>query len=289
MGEQLRFLARCLTGGLCSIVLFCTSCRHAPPHESGVRTVAEAATNKAERSGTYHEVKQGQTLWSIARVYGVDVQTLARVNKLSDITALYAGQKLYVSGITQRREIVSRCPCRTDTAKPSSSAKPFAEILRPLERSSMTKAISVSVSIPKEAMLERMPWIWPVQGEVARGFEQDATHRHDGIDIVAPRGSLIQAAADGEVIFSDWGPGGYGRIVILQHRVDVVTIYAHNHTNLVHPGQHVRQGDPIATVGQSGRATGNHLHFEVRYKAVPLSPYKLLPRRPSNIAALDRG
>ena len=289
MGEQFRFLARCLTGGLCSIVLFCTSCRHAPPHESGVRTVAEAATNKAERSGTYHEVKQGQTLWSIARVYGVDVQTLARVNKLSDITALYAGQKLYVSGITQRREIVSRCPCRTDTAKPSSSAKPFAEILRPLERSSVTKAIPVSVSIPKEAMLERMPWIWPVQGEVARGFEQDATRRHDGIDIVAPRGSLIQAAADGEVIFSDWGPGGYGRIVILQHRVDVVTIYAHNHTNLVHPGQHVRQGDPIATVGQSGRATGNHLHFEVRYKAVPLSPYKLLPRRPSNIAALDRG
>ena len=289
MGEQLRFLARCLTGGLCAIVLFCTSCRHAPPHASGVRTTVAAATDKAARTGTYHEVKQGQTLWSIARAYRVDIQTLARVNKLSDTTALYTGQKLYVPGATQQREIASRCPCGTETAKPAISAKPLAEILRPPERSLVTKAAPVSGSISKEAMLERLALIWPVQGEVARGFAQDATRRHDGIDILAPQGSLIQAAADGEVIFSDWGPGGYGRIVILQHKIDVITIYAHNHTNLVHPGQHVRQGEPIATVGQSGRATVHHLHFEVRYKAAPISPYKLLPRRPSNVAALDRG
>jgi murein DD-endopeptidase MepM/ murein hydrolase activator NlpD len=115
-----------------------------------------------------------------------------------------------------------------------------------------------------------------VQGEVSRGFEQNATRRHDGVDIVAPRGTSIQAAADGEVIFSGWGPGGYGRIVILQHQAEVITIYAHNHDNLVRLGQRVRQGEPIATVGQSGRATGNHLHFEVRYKAVPIPPYKFL-------------
>lgn len=289
MGEQLRFLARCLIGGLCSGVLFCTSCRHAPHHARGVHTAGKATTDKAERSGTYHEVKQGQTLWSIARAYGVDVQTLARVNKLSDTTTLYTGQKLYVPGATQQREIASRCPCRPETAKSSISSKPLAEILRPPERSSVTKATPAPVSIFKEAILAGMSFIWPVQGEVVRGFEQEATRRHDGIDIVAPQGSLIQAAADGEVIFSAWGPGGYGRIVIVQHQIDVVTIYAHNHTNLVQPGQHVRQGDPIATVGQSGRATGNHLHFEVRYKAVPIAPYKLLPRRPGNMAALDRG
>src|SRR5215472_15912539 len=102
MGEQLRFLARCLTGGLCFIVLFCTSCRHAPLHESSVRTAVEAATDKAERSGTYHEVKQGQTLWRIARAYRVDVQTLARVNKLSGRATLYTGQTLYVPGTTQQ-------------------------------------------------------------------------------------------------------------------------------------------------------------------------------------------
>jgi len=290
MGEQLQFLARCLIGGLCSLVLFCTSCRHAPPHASGVRTPVAAAMHTAEHSGAYHEVKQGQTLWSIARAYGVDVQTLTRVNKLSDTTVLYPGQKLYVPGATQQRDIVSRCrPCGMETPKPSSSPKRLTELLRPPAQSSAAKVAPIPVSLPKEAMLARMSLIWPVQGEVARGFIQDATRRHDGIDIVAPRGSLIQAAADGEVIFSDWGPGGYGRIVILQHQADVITIYAHNQTNLVQSGQHVRQGEPIATVGQSGRTTGNHLHFELRYKAVPISPYRLLPSRPSNMAALDRG
>jgi murein DD-endopeptidase MepM/ murein hydrolase activator NlpD len=237
----------------------------------------------------YHEVKQGQTLWSIARAYGIDVRTLARANQISGTTALYAGQKLYVPGATQQREIISRCPCGTETVvKPSSSVKALSEILPPAAGSSAAKAAHTVVTA-REAALERVALIWPVQGEVSRGFEQDATRRHDGVDIVAPRGTSIQAAADGEVIFSGWGPGGYGRLIILQHQAEVVTIYAHNHDNLVRLGQRVRQGEPIATVGQSGRATGNHLHFEVRHKAVPISPYKFLPLRPSNIAVLDRG
>jgi lipoprotein NlpD len=243
--------------------------------------------NKAAYPGVYHEVKQGQTLWSIARVYGVDVRTLAQVNHISDTTALHVGQKLYVPGATQQREIVGRCPCGAETVKPSSSVKTLSQILRPTARSAAAKAAHTVVTA-KETALQRVALIWPVQGEVSRGFAQDATHRHDGVDIVAPRGTSIQAAADGEVIFSGWGPGGYGRIVILQHQAEVVTIYAHNHDNLVRLGQRVRQGEPIATVGQSGRATGNHLHFEVRHKALPIPPHKFLPPRPSNVATLDR-
>ena len=60
--------------------------------------------------------------------------------------------------------------------------------------------------------------------------------------------------------------------MILRHATGLVTVYAHNHRNLVRAGQHVRQGDRIATVGRSGRATGFHLHFEVRRKTVPVSP-----------------
>jgi lipoprotein NlpD len=243
--------------------------------------------NKIAYPGVYHEVKQGQTLWSIARVYGVDVRTLAQVNQISDTAVLHLGQKLYVPETTQQREIVGRCPCRTETVKPSSSIKTLSQILRPTAGSAAAKAAH-TVSTAKETALQRVALIWPVQGEVSRAFAQDTTRRHDGVDIVAPRGTSIQAAADGEVIFSGWGPGGYGRIVILQHQAEVVTIYAHNHDNLVRLGQRVRQGEPIATVGQSGRATGNHLHFEVRHKALPISPHKFLPPRPSNVATLDR-
>jgi lipoprotein NlpD len=286
MGKCPRLFVRCLIGGICSFALLCLSCRHNSSARD-IHSAVDSTTDKSGHAGVYHEVKQGQTLWSIARAYGLDVQTLARVNQVADTTALSAGQKLYVPGATQQREIVSRCPCGKEAVKPAPSVKTFSEILRPSERSSVARALPSTV-LTKEAFPERVVLIWPMQGDVSRGFEQDARRRHDGIDIVAPRGTSIQAAADGEVIFSGWGPGGYGRIVILQHQAEVVTIYAHNHENLVQLGQRVRQGEPIATVGQSGRATGNHLHFEVRHKAVPIPPYKLLPHRSSNVAALDR-
>jgi murein DD-endopeptidase MepM/ murein hydrolase activator NlpD len=253
-----------------------------------MKTTQDASVHRTGHPGVYHEVKQGQTLWSIARAYGVDVPTLARVNQVSDTTALYTGQQLYIPGATQQREIVGRCPCVTETVKPTPSGKTLSEIFRPADRPSTAKAAHTTAPT-KDIALERVRLIWPVQGEVSRGFEQDAMRRHDGIDIVAPRGTAISAAADGEVIFSGWGPGGYGRIVILQHQVEVITIYAHNHDNLVQRGQRVRQGETIATVGQSGRATGHHLHFEVRHKAVPISPHKFLPPRPDNVAALDQG
>ncbi len=81
------------------------------------------------------------------------------------------------------------------------------------------------------------------------------------------------------MIFSDWGPGGYGRLVIVQHSADIVTVYAHNERNLVKSNQRVRKGQTIATVGRSGRATGYHLHFEVRRKTVPQPPFSFLPQR----------
>lgn len=287
MGEWLRLFIRCLIVGACSVALLSMGCRHRSLPSNGMGTVKRVPANKAAYPGVYHEVKQGHTLWGIARAYGVDVRTLARVNQISDTTALHVGQKLYVPGATQQREIVSRCPCGTETVKPSSSVKTLSQILRPAEGPAAAKAAHIAVTAKKTA-LQSVALIWPVQGEVSRDFAQDAARRHDGVDIVAPRGTSIQAAADGEVIFSGWGPGGYGRIVILQHRAEVVTIYAHNHDNLVRLGQRVRQGEPIATVGQSGRATGNHLHFEVRHKALPIPPHKVLPPRPSNVATLDR-
>ena len=106
-------------------------------------TTKSVPANKIEHPGVYHEVKQGQTLWSIARTYGVDVHTLARVNQVSDMAVLQVGQKLYVPGAIQQREIVSRCPCWTETVKPSSSVKILSEILRPAEGASQLKRLTL--------------------------------------------------------------------------------------------------------------------------------------------------
>jgi murein DD-endopeptidase MepM/ murein hydrolase activator NlpD len=117
---------------------------------------------------------------------------------------------------------------------------------------------------------------WPVEGRITSGFGPRRESFHDGIDIAAPRGTPVCAVADGEVIFSNV-LHGYGNIVIVRHRHGYVTVYAHNQRNLVQEGAIVRRGQRLAEVGQSGRATGPHLHFEVRKDNLARNPLRYLP------------
>jgi murein DD-endopeptidase MepM/ murein hydrolase activator NlpD len=98
---------------------------------------------------------------------------------------------------------------------------------------------------------------------------------HSGIDIDAPTGTPIRAAADGDVTEAAMN-AGYGREIILDHGHDVVTLYGHLSAIAVVVGQHVIRGQVIGYVGQSGRATGPHLHYEVRVHKVPVNPHKYL-------------
>ncbi|MGE0821096.1 MAG: M23 family metallopeptidase [Candidatus Binatia bacterium] len=127
-----------------------------------------------------------------------------------------------------------------------------------------------------EAREARGFFLWPIEGTVTSGFGPRRGSFHDGVDIAAPRGTPVYAAAAGEVIFSDV-LRGYGNIVILRHRKGYATVYAHNKRNLVKEGQRVRRGQRIAEVGQSGRATGPHLHFEIRRNNTTRDPLVFLP------------
>lgn len=119
--------------------------------------------------------------------------------------------------------------------------------------------------------------IWPVDGVVVSLFGSRDGQRHDGVDIGAPEGTAIWAAAAGKVIFAGEQPG-YGRIVILSHEDELVTVYAHNAANLVEDGDVVNQGDPIAQVGTSGGQSSPVLHFEVRVDKKPVNPLSKLPQ-----------
>jgi murein DD-endopeptidase MepM/ murein hydrolase activator NlpD len=100
--------------------------------------------------------------------------------------------------------------------------------------------------------------------------------RHDGIDIAAPEGTKVTAAADGTVLYVG-EQTGYGAVAILRHEGGLVTLYAHNAAVLVREGARVRRGEAIAKVGQTGRTTGPHLHFEVREGTRPRNPLLFLP------------
>jgi len=125
------------------------------------------------------------------------------------------------------------------------------------------------------------PSMWPVEGRVASSFgeREDPINGegafHTGVDIDAPYGTPVRASADGTVTGSQMG-AGYGREVTLDHGHDVITLYGHLSAAAVYPGQHVTRGEVIGYVGESGRATGPHLHYEVRLHNVPVNPYKYL-------------
>mgnify|MGYP001000386065 CR=1 FL=1 len=124
--------------------------------------------------------------------------------------------------------------------------------------------------------------IWPVSGTVSSGFGKRGKRAyHAGIDIPMPKGTSIKAAKDGVVkqvvSVKTRGFRGYGNVILLDHGKGISTLYAHCHTVKVKQGQRVRQGETIATVGRTGRATTNHLHFEVRLNGKPVNPVPYLP------------
>lgn len=99
---------------------------------------------------------------------------------------------------------------------------------------------------------------------------------HAGLDLRARAGTPVYAAAAGIVAASE-ASGAYGNVVILDHGGELRTLYAHHRENLVRPGDRVRRGQPIGLVGRSGNATGDHLHFEVRWKDGTVDPRTVLP------------
>jgi murein DD-endopeptidase MepM/ murein hydrolase activator NlpD len=123
---------------------------------------------------------------------------------------------------------------------------------------------------------------WPIGGtldraSIASPFGTRSGRLHEGIDLPAPAGTPVYAAADGEVVYAGDAIRGYGNLLVLQHEGDLLTVYAHNSELLVKAGDRVTVGQRIALVGQSGRATGPHLHFEVRAGQIPRDPMSYLP------------
>ena len=133
----------------------------------------------------------------------------------------------------------------------------------------------------RESLLAHTPLGYPVRGWITSPFgyrRSPFTGRrefHEGIDIAAPIGSPIRATADGVVVFTGWD-GGYGKLVVVDHGYGFSTRYGHCSKILVRVGERVKRGQVIARVGNTGRSTAPHLHYEVRVGKVAVNPYYYL-------------
>ncbi|MEC8957123.1 MAG: M23 family metallopeptidase, partial [Nitrospinota bacterium] len=129
----------------------------------------------------------------------------------------------------------------------------------------------------QKSLLSSTPSIWPARGWVTSGFGfrkspfTGLREKHEGWDIAARAGSKVRATADGEVVV-EGREYGYGNMVEVDHGYGVMTRYGHNSKHLVKVGDRVKRGQVIALVGNTGRSTGPHVHYEVLLHGVPVSP-----------------
>jgi peptidoglycan hydrolase-like protein with peptidoglycan-binding domain len=130
--------------------------------------------------------------------------------------------------------------------------------------------------VPASALSGPVRFLRPVSAPLGDGFGYPGGRRHDGIDFEAHSGDPVGAAGRGIVSFAGWNSGGYGNLVVIQHRLGFETYYAHLSSISVGVGQAVAGGSVIGAVGATGRATGPHLHFEVRLHGTPIDPAPLL-------------
>lgn len=234
---------------------------------------------------SFYRVKQGDTLWDIARRCGLDAATLAAANGLATCDYIVAGQYLAIPGgvvvhrvaegetlwdiATRYKVPVAVLAARNDLANPD-YLEVGQEIFVPVKDGSSPVA-----AVPGEPLAALD---WPVYGPLTSLYGPRGEGMHHGIDIAADGGTLIRAARHGRVVHA--GPAGtYGLLVVLDHGNGVTTCYGHCAAVLVEAGAEVRAGQPVALVGSTGRSTGPHLHFEVRVdgRAVDPLPYLLRP------------
>ena len=209
----------------------------------------------SKQRGVYHTVQKGQTLHSIARTYDIDVNRLKRINGIYNPLRLQVGTRLWIPEARQVLEIYSN------------------------KRGAKREKRGNKVKLNEDTKAIKGFLIWPIQGQLTSKFGNRNGRHHDGIDIGARKGAPIVSAADGKVMFSGWGPTGYGLMVIIKHKNNLTTVYAHNSHIHVHKNQLVKQRQKIASVGSTGRSTGPHLHFEVRNDSHAYNPLHYLPKQ----------
>lgn len=141
---------------------------------------------------------------------------------------------------------------------------------------------------------QKFQFDWPIwEARMTRGFLPHGTKRrkrpHKGIDLAAPRGTAVMASHEGKVIYTGKGFKGYGKMIMLESPTGWATLYGHLDKIIVSEGMNIKQGEVIGALGNTGRSSGPHLHFEIRKLDGPVDPLPLLPAGEALTNEVDNG
>jgi murein DD-endopeptidase MepM/ murein hydrolase activator NlpD len=257
----------------------------------------------AKKAATFqHTIKRGETLSTIAKKYGISVKLLAQINNLSNPNFVYEGQVLtlaatgevaenYVAPVIHRLrrgetiwELARRYQAdmaeilAVNNITDARKLEPGREITIPgaVVPAAQTSSRLLAARAPEPT--DRPAFTWPTKGYISSGYGPRWGKFHYGLDIAAATGTPLVAVAAGRVTDAGWRQG-YGYRVRIDHQNGWVSVYGHCSKLYVQAGQQVSRGQQIAAVGQTGNATGPHVHFELLKNGRYQNPLKYLPAR----------
>ena len=201
-------------------------------------------------------VKSGDTLFGIARRFGVSVQKIVEINNLGLNNVIFTGQILKIPKISGSNSVTLN------------SNKNLKIVTLPQPKPDFLKTSS---------RILKVKFYSPLDGEIITkfGIKSDGV-MNEGIYIEADYGTIVKSSADGEVIFVGSDLKDFGKLLIIKHSENLITSYAHLSKIYVHEGEIITRGQPIAEVGSSGKVTKSQLYFEIRQDNEALDPITYL-------------
>ncbi len=243
--------------------------------KKSVKKAAEKSYFSA--SGRTIKVRKGDTLHKIARTYRKDHKDIIKANKLKYPYHVQAGQKLVIPGSMSISDVAAGKKSVKKVAAKSTKKSHKKTAAKPRIKSKAIQKASLKPSKSITKSKGNGKFLWPVRGKVISSFgaKKGGVH-NDGINISAPEGSAVKAAASGTVIYVGSELREYGNLVIIRHGNGWITAYAHQKAVRVKKGAKVRKGEVIGKVGKTGSVSKPQLHFAVRKGRKARNPMKYL-------------
>jgi lipoprotein NlpD len=261
-----------------SLVLSISACtsKFEPAPIINLSTKIATPENLTEITSDTYIVESGDTLFAVAFYSGNDYREIAKLNNIMPPYTINVGQSLRLNPVINPPAIEGNKNTPvivqniTKVKVDPTQASEYREIKPIIPRKNKQ-----SITIGSSKADNQVEWIWPADGNrTVATVGSDGSKR--GLDIKGRLGSKVIAAANGKVVYAGNALKGYGKLIIIKHNNEYLSAYAHNNTILVNEQIYVKQGQQIATMGNSG-ASEVMLHFEIRKKGKSIDPLRYLP------------